>query len=81
VLHHGEFTITTEPVEGTESLIGSAVHYVFRAEKLVASTGSAMVFSAAAAEALGRRLPFVPLAGEFEMKGFEGRHSFLTLRD
>ena len=81
VLHHGDFTITTEPLEGTESLIGSAVHYVFRAEKLAVGAGSAMIFSTAAAEAIGRRLPFIPLAGEFEMKGFEGRHSFMTLGD
>lgn len=79
VLHYGEFTITTEPAQGIESLISSSVHYIFRAEKVGGATGTAALFTSAAREALGSRLTLTPLKNDFELKGFEGRHVFFEL--
>jgi adenylate cyclase len=81
VLHYGEFTITTEPAQGVESLLAPAVHYVFRSEKVAGTAGAASLFTTPAGEAFGARLPLVRLPGDFELKGFEGRHEFFTLGD
>jgi class 3 adenylate cyclase len=81
VLHYGEFTITTEPAQGVESLLAPAVHYVFRAEKVGGTAGKASLFTAAAREAIGARLSLARLLADFELKGFAGRHVFFTLQD
>ncbi|HYR59458.1 MAG TPA: hypothetical protein VEO95_12545, partial [Chthoniobacteraceae bacterium] len=81
VLHYGEFTITTEPAQGVESLLAPAVHYVFRAEKVGGTAGAPSLFTAPAREAIRALLPLERLRGEFELKGFEGRHVFFTLED
>lgn len=81
VLHYGEFTITTEPAQGVESLLAPAVHYVFRAEKVAGTAGQPSLFTTPAWEAIGARLSLARLPGDFELKGFEGRHVFFTLAD
>jgi adenylate cyclase len=81
VLHYGEFTITTEPAQGVESLLAPAVHYVFRAEKVAGTAKTSALFTTPAREAIGARLSLVRLPGEFELKGFGGRHVFFTLDD
>ena len=81
MLHFGEFTITTEPAQGVESLLAPAVHYVFRAEKVAGTAKTSSLFTTPAREVIGTRLSLIRLSGDFELKGFEGRHEFFTLGD
>jgi adenylate cyclase len=81
VLHHGEFTVTTDSAQGGERLIGPAVYFAFRAEKIAATVQTRLLVTEAAKAALGERLPLIPIPGEYELKGFDGMHSFFTLED
>jgi adenylate cyclase len=78
VLHFGEFTITKEPAQGVETLLAPAVHYLFRAEKVAGTTNTSVLFTAAAREAIGALMSLIRLPGDFELKGFQGRHVFYT---
>ena len=80
-LHYGEFTTTTESVLGSERLIGQSVYFVFRLERVAEANQRTILFSAAAHEMIGDRLPLVRMPGEFELKGFEGKHVVYTLED
>lgn len=81
VLHHGDFTITTDSTKGGERLIGPAVYFAFRVEKIAAAAQRPILLTATARKAIGNCLPLVRVPGTFEVKGFDGSHLFFALEE
>ncbi len=77
VVHVGETTVDSAMVHGEETLLGPAVNYVFRMEKIAARGGLARMWSREAAEFFGERIRFEP-GPESVVAGFEGVHGFLV---
>lgn len=78
VIHYGTIAIGGVPSLGEESLLGKDVNFVFRLEKLAGSLGVELGMSEAAVTMLQSRFK-TSLVGEFELKGFEGRHRFFSV--
>ena len=77
VVHFGAVAIGGVASMGEESLMGTEVNLIFRLEKLAGSLGEATALSEAARTKLGELVP-VRSRGEFELKGFEGKHAFFA---
>lgn len=80
VFHFGLVTIVGSATLGEESLIGPDVNFVFRMEKAVGSAGAHFCVSEKARVHLEPLLPVVPVRGEFEFKGFAGKHRLFEVR-
>lgn len=78
VVHFGPVAIGGVPSTREETLIGSEVNLVFRLEKLLASLGEPCGISEAARANLGEMLP-CRLLGEYELKGFDRKHSLFAM--
>lgn len=78
VVHFGAVAIGGVASMGEESLMGSEVNLIFRLEKLASSLGESTGLSEAAQTRLGELVPVRSL-GEFELKGFQGKHAFFAL--
>src|SRR4029077_12157763 len=78
VVHFGAVAIGGVASMGEESLMGGEVNLIFRLEKLAGSLGEPCCVSETANEKL-RPLIETRSLGEFELKGFEGKCSFLAL--
>ncbi|HEY1173367.1 MAG TPA: adenylate/guanylate cyclase domain-containing protein [Verrucomicrobiae bacterium] len=74
LLHFGAVTIDHSISEGKNSLIGPEVNLAFRMEKIAGKLGVDCMATAGAARKLEGFCQLIPL-GEFELKGFEGKHS------
>jgi class 3 adenylate cyclase len=77
VVHLGSVAIGGLSAMGEESVMGTAVNFIFRLEELASSLGVVCGLSNAAQAKLGELVPFRSL-GEFEVKGFEGKCPFFA---
>jgi adenylate cyclase len=80
VLHHGVVTFGGAVQFGEENMIGSELNYIFRLEKLASELGIPFCLSAQAQARLHTHLPIEPVAGEYALKGFPGRHHCFAIR-
>ncbi len=72
-VHYGLVTFGAA-AKVSDGLMGVAVNYTFRLEKLASALGLPFCLSEAAQEKLAPHLPINPVDGEHELKGFPGRH-------
>lgn len=80
ILHHGTiFYGGLAAGYGEESLMGAELNFIFRAEKVASELGVEFCFTAAAQALLAGLLPFEPIPGEHELKGFPGSSKFFRL--
>lgn len=77
VIHHGPVLLGGIPSSGEESLAGSEVNLVFRAEKLAGRLQAERLASHGAAAQLRPHLTFTP-AGGHTLTGFDGAFEFYT---
>jgi adenylate cyclase len=80
VVHHGVVTFGGAVQFGEENMIGSELNYVFRLEKLASELGLSFCLSTPAHKKLDPHLCLEPVAGEYELKGYPGRHRCFTIR-
>src|SRR5262249_28220709 len=78
VIHFGTAAIGGVPSTREETLMGSEVNLVFRLEKLLASLGDPCAISDAAHARLGKFVA-ARLLGEYELKGFQRKHSVFAV--
>lgn len=75
VVHYGELAIGPSQASGEEPLIGPAVNFVFRMEKVAARMGQDRLWSEQMVGFLGEEWRF-ETCGESVVAGFPGRHVF-----
>jgi len=80
IFHFGIVTIVGSATLGEESLIGPDVNYVFRMEKTAGGAGVHMCFSDKAREHMQPLLNVTRVPGEFEFKGFAGKHQIFEMK-
>jgi adenylate cyclase len=77
VIHRGLVATGGSPMPGEEGMVGSAMNFIFRMEKLAASLGAPVLLSEEARAPLAAHLPATPL-GSHSLKGFDGRFAFFA---
>jgi adenylate cyclase len=77
VIHRGLVAKGGGPMPGEEGIIGSAINFVFRMEKLAAQLGVPALLSDEAREPLAAHLATTPI-GSHRLKGFEQTFAFFA---
>lgn len=72
-LHKGEVTSSGSIASADLGMMGPAVNYLFRIEKIAARASTPLIISGAAVTQIRNHLPCESM-GFFELKGFEGNH-------
>jgi adenylate cyclase len=78
IVHYGSVAIGGVPSTREETLMGSEVNLAFRLEKLTATLGEACGISKTAHAKLKELVP-ARLLGDYELKGFEGKHALFAV--